>query len=70
MIMEKYGLPLMQKKCRGDKARVYKESNYGLGLSIAKSVVQNFGGVISAESNSKRIVFTMRIPNHKKSYHS
>ena len=55
---------------RGDKARVYKEGNYGLGLSIAKSIVQNLGGEISAESNSKRTVFTMRIPNNKKSYHS
>jgi len=50
---------------RGDKARVYKEGNYGLGLSIAKSVVQKLGGEISAESNSERTVFTMRIPNKK-----
>jgi len=55
---------------RGDKARVYKNGNYGLGLSIAKSVVQKLGGEISAESNSERTVFTMKIPNNKKSYHS
>jgi len=55
---------------RGDKARVYKNGNYGLGLSIAKSVVQKLGGEISAESNSERTVFTMKIPNNKKSCHS
>ena len=52
---------------RGDKARVYKNGNYGLGLSIAKSVGQKLGGEISAESNSERTVFTMKIPNNKKS---
>ena len=51
---------------RGDKVRVYKEGNYGLGLSIAKSVVQKLGGAISAKSNSERTVFTVRIPNNKK----
>jgi len=55
---------------RGDKACVYKNGNYGLGLSIAKSVGQKLGGEISAESNSERTVFTMKIPNNKKSYHS
>jgi len=55
---------------RGDKARVYKEGNYGLGLSIAKSIVQKLGGEISAKSNSESTVFTVRIPNNKKSHYS
>lgn len=55
---------------RGDRARVYKEGNYGLGLSIAKSVVQKLRGKISVESNSEHTVFTVRIPNNKKHHHS
>lgn len=50
---------------RGDKARVYKEGNYGLGLSIAKAVVQKLGGEIEARNDSNLTAFTVRIPGKK-----
>lgn len=50
---------------RGDKARVNKEDNYGLGLSIAKSIVQKLGGEIRTESNSEWTSFTVNIPIRK-----
>ncbi|MCC8122723.1 MAG: HAMP domain-containing histidine kinase [Oscillospiraceae bacterium] len=50
---------------RGDKARVYREGNYGLGLSIAKSVVEKLGGKIHVQSNAERTVFTVNVPNQK-----
>lgn len=54
---------------RGDKSRVYKEGNYGLGLSIAKSTVQKLGGEISVQGNSMHTIFIVRIPS-KKQRHS
>lgn len=55
---------------RGDKARVYKEGSYGLGLSIAKATVQKLHGEIVVKSNSERTIFSVRIPSNKRLHHS
>jgi two-component system sensor histidine kinase CiaH len=48
---------------RTDKARTRGEGGFGLGLSIAKSVVDEHGGSISAQSSlEKGTVFTVSLP--------
>lgn len=42
---------------RIDKARSLKENRYGLGLAIAKNIVQNHNGKISAFSNDGKTIF-------------
>lgn len=51
---------------RGDKARVYSEGNYGLGLSIAKAAAEKLGGEIGVKSDAHWTAFTLMIPNRKK----
>lgn len=51
---------------RTDKARTRGEGGFGLGLSIAKSVVDEHGGSISAQSNLETgTVFTVSLPLEK-----
>jgi two-component system sensor histidine kinase ArlS len=48
---------------RVDKARNRKHGGSGLGLSIAKHLVQNYGGSISVQSEeSVGTTFTIRLP--------
>ena len=42
---------------RVDKSRSRKENRYGLGLAIAKSIINNYGGEISALSNDGYTTF-------------
>ena len=44
---------------RVDKARSRKENRYGLGLAIAKRIVQNHHGTIKAHSDNSETIFTI-----------
>ncbi|WP_100617837.1 sensor histidine kinase [Bacillus cereus] len=46
----------------GDKARTVQKNSTGLGLFIAKNIVEQHYGKISAESNEKRTIFEVRLP--------
>lgn len=48
---------------RVDKARNRKENRYGLGLAIAKGIVNNHHGKISASSKEKYTTFTVILKN-------
>lgn len=44
---------------RADKSRTGENNNYGLGLAIAKNIVQNHNGSISAKSQNGRTTFSI-----------
>jgi len=57
---------VFERSFRGDKARTHPAGETGLGLSIAKSLVQVQGGTISVESEpGKGTTFTIRFPAEK-----
>ena len=47
---------------RGDKARSSEQGGYGIGLSIAKAVVQSHKGKISAAARGDQLVMTVVLP--------
>lgn len=54
---------VFEKFYRSDKARTGKTEGYGLGLSIAKNIVEGFGGTIEVDSNIfDGTTFTVRLP--------
>lgn len=46
----------------GDKARTHQEDSTGLGLFIAKNIVEQHDGSIAAESSVIQTVFEVRLP--------
>ena len=49
---------------KADSSRKYNENSFGLGLSIAKSLVEKNHGSITVESNAEFTVFSICIPVH------
>lgn len=69
MGIEKENIPhLFDRFYRGDSARSYRDnnnSNTGLGLAIARAIVENHKGSIKVESNlNEGTTFMVNLPNH------
>lgn len=53
---------IFEKFYRLDMARSTRTGGAGLGLAIAKEIVERHGGTIRAESTGKRVTFTITLP--------
>lgn len=46
---------------RADQSRTYENGGHGLGLSIAKTIIDTLGGDIQAQSNEEYTTFTVKL---------
>lgn len=68
--IENHGYTIPQEKLsrifeqffRLDQARSSSTGGAGLGLAIAREIVQSHGGTITAESTDESVIFTVKIP--------
>ena len=58
---------IFDKFSRLDEARTSDTGGAGLGLSIAKEIVNLHGGEITAQSQAEEIIFTVTLPLSNKS---
>lgn len=56
---------IFQKFYRLDQARSSRTGGAGLGLAIAREIVERHGGAIRAESDGRRTSFIIRLPRQK-----
>lgn len=51
---------------RADTSRSREKGGYGIGLSVAKAICENYGGTISAQREDGNVIcFAARFPDHK-----